>query len=200
MIENNLYRFSIMFVYISFTYTAMYTRRLLRIILRKHMRGRLNIYFSREFSLYSALKNSFTFIFLIVICSKLIVLLLIFEECFVVEVSGNEKNFTFTLLTGGLGIGLLIDKFLKRSQMLSVFWSFSSIWFMSSRLTFFPLIVSKSLIQNTILNIDRFFLPNVIYELLAKSIVDRFSVRALSKSKFYLISLFFMILVTVVAV
>jgi len=71
---------------------------------------------------------------------------------------------------------------------------------MSSRLTFFPLIVSKSLIQNTILNIDRFFLPNVIYELLAKSIVDRFSVRALSKSKFYLISLFFMILVTVVAV
>lgn len=121
MIENNLYRFSIMFVYISFTYTAMYTRRLLRIILRNHMRGRLNIYFSREFSLYSALKNSFTFIFLIVICSKLIVLLLIFEECFVVEVSGNEKNFTFTLLTGGLGIGLLIDKFLKRSQMLSVF-------------------------------------------------------------------------------
>jgi len=99
----------------------MFTRRLLRIILRKHMRGRLNIYFSREFSLYSALKNSFTFIFLIVICSKLIVLLLIFEECFVVEVSGNEKNFTFTLLTGGLGIGLLIDKFLKRSQMLSVF-------------------------------------------------------------------------------
>ena len=71
---------------------------------------------------------------------------------------------------------------------------------MSSRLTFFPLIVSKSLIQNTILNIDRFFLPNAIYELLAKSIVDRFSVRALSKSKFYLISLFFMILVTVVAV
>jgi len=60
--------------------------------------------------------------------------------------------------------------------------------------------VSKSLIQNTILNMDRFFLPNIIYELLAKSIADSFSVRALSKSKFYLISLFFIILVTVVAI
>jgi len=121
IIENDLYGFSVAFVYISFTFTAMYTRRLLRIILRNHMRGGLNMYFSKEFSLYSALKNSSTFIFLIVICSKLIVFLLIFEECFVVEVSGNEKNFTFTLLTRGAAMGLFVDKFLKRNQMLSVF-------------------------------------------------------------------------------
>ena len=38
----------------------------------------------------------------------------------------------------------------------------------------FPLMVSRPLIQNTMLNMDRFFLPNIIYKLLAKSIADSF--------------------------
>jgi len=121
IIENDLYRFSVIFIYISFAYTAIYTRRLLRLILRNHIGRRLNIYFRKEFALYSALKNSFMFICLITAFSKVIVFLLIFEECFIVEVSSNEKNFTFILLVIGVIAGFIIDKLLKQRPIYGVF-------------------------------------------------------------------------------
>lgn len=200
MIENDLYGFSVVFIYISFAYTAMYTRRLLRIILKNHMSRGLNMYFRGEFTLYSALKNSFVFTLLITGFSKLIVFLIMFEECFIVEVSRNEKNFTFALLSIGLIIGLVIDKFLKQRRIFLVFWSFRSMWFLRSRLTFYPLKTSKSLIRSSMFNIDRFFLPSIIYELSVKSVADRFSAGVLAKSKFYLVSLFLLILASIVVI
>lgn len=176
IIENWSYYFRVIFIYSSFIITSMYTTRLFIIILSNNYRSRLYMYMENNFINYSILKNSIMFLLLIIPLSKILLYLLIFEECFVIEMSTNEKNLTFLFLLVGLLLGLYINYIINSSYLVWFFWSFRSMWFLSFRLTNYYLITTKSQIKSSIFNIDRFFLPNIMYEMNLNSVVDKFRI------------------------
>lgn len=117
ILDNCVFSFSIFFIYISFIFTAIYTIRLLIVLLTIKIYPALYMYMSKEFMSYSVLKNSILFIVFIIIFSKLILYLLIFEECFIIEISWNEKNLTFFILIVGFIKGIYIKNLLNKSSI-----------------------------------------------------------------------------------